>query len=42
MIENLINQAVEYVANIDYTTYALKAAFWVVEQGVEIVKWTLK
>lgn len=39
---NLIEQAVEFVVNIDYSTLALKAAVKTVEVGIEIVKWSLQ
>ena len=38
MFNNLINQAVEFVANIDYSTLVLKAAFWTAEQAFEVLK----
>lgn len=43
---NLINQAVEFVANIDYGLLAAKAvvktAGFVIVNGIEIIKWSFK
>lgn len=39
---NLVEKAVEFVANIDYGILAVKAVVKVAEVGFEIVKWGLK
>lgn len=43
---NLINQAVEFVSNIDYGLLAakvvVKSAEFVIVNGIEIIKWSLQ
>lgn len=39
---NLIENAVEFISNIDYQVLAVKAVVKTVKIGIEIVKWSLQ